>query len=326
MMAREKIRAARLLAVVFVVALATGCGTIRKGVVDERPAVGAGFRYSEYGPDSNPGPQYWLRVGKEMAARFDGAVPETVWIVGRLQGDGTLLSFPVDEGHPLIEGAATDGNEAALDLFDRSGFRVWLQVEPGHAPVEDLIHLVLARYGHHPSVVGFGVDVEWFESTEEPEGRAVSDAEASAWLAAVRTHDPGYRLFLKHWEPGKSATACSSSTTVRSCRRSRPWSTSSRSGAGRSRRRRWPSSTVTRRTGRGGRSSTIRPAISAARSSTGFPTPEGCTGSISRCSSSSLRDLTTHRRRPRMARRREHRDDDPRSRPDGVSGAGGDRV
>jgi hypothetical protein len=182
--------------------IAVGCATLRKQAVEERPALGAGFRYSEYGPDYNPGPQYWLRVGQEMAARFPGSKPETIWIVSRLKDDGTVLNFPVENAHPLITGSETDENEAVLDLFDRHGFRVWLQAEPGHAPVEELIHLILGRYKHHPSVVGFGLDVEWFESTEQPEGRAVTDAEASAWLEAVRQHDPDYRLFLKHWEAG----------------------------------------------------------------------------------------------------------------------------
>ncbi len=191
-----------VVAVLCALVLASSCATVRKEAVEERP-VGAGFRYSAYGPDYDPGPQYWLRVGQEMAARFPGAVGETVWIVGRLKDDGTLLNFPIDGDHPLILGSAIDENEAILDLFDRHGFRVWLQVEPGHAPVKDLIDIVLERYAHHPSVVGFGVDVEWFESTDQPEGRAVTDAEATAWLAAVREHDPEDRLFLKHWEIGK---------------------------------------------------------------------------------------------------------------------------
>ena len=195
-------RAFRLLVVALIVVAFTGCATLRREPVEERP-VGAGFRYSEYGPDYNPGPQYWLRVGQEMAERFPGSEPETVWIVSRLKDDGTLLNFPVEDAHPLIMGSETDENEAALDLFDRFGFRVWLQAEPGHAPVEELIDIILTRYGHHPSVVGFGVDVEWFESTEKPEGRPVTDAEAKAWLRAVRRHNPDYRLFLKHWEIGK---------------------------------------------------------------------------------------------------------------------------
>ena len=197
----EHVRGVAVLA--FAVSIIAGCATARKEAVSEKPVLGAGFRYSAYGPDYNPGPRYWVRVGEEMAARFDGAVPEAIWITGRLKGDGTLLNFPVDVKNPLILGSESDLDEAVLDLFDEHGYRVWLQVESGHAPVEELIHLVLDRYGHHPSVVGFGIDVEWYESTETPEGKAVTDEEAAAWLAAVRAHNPNYRLFLKHWESGK---------------------------------------------------------------------------------------------------------------------------
>jgi hypothetical protein len=166
-------------------------------------SLGAGFRFSTYGPDHDPGAAYWAGVGQAMAQRFPGSVPESVWIVGRLHGEGTMLSFPAAVDHPLIATAAEDGNEEVLALFDRMGGRVWLQVEPGHAPVETLIDLMLERYGHHPSVIGVGVDVEWYRSTKTPEGQAVTDAEARAWLAAARAHDPRYRLFLKHWEIGK---------------------------------------------------------------------------------------------------------------------------
>ncbi|HOC42418.1 MAG TPA: hypothetical protein PKJ99_05290 [Thermoanaerobaculales bacterium] len=185
--------------------LPMGCGSAGDGGPEPgagRP-LGAGFRFSAYGPQRDPGPEYWLRVGQEMASRFDGAVPETIWIVGRLRGDGTELNFPAEPSSPLITAVPEDHNQAALDLFDRNGFRVWLQVEPGHAPVAELIHLVLGRYGSHPSVAGFGIDVEWYQSTERPEGKPVTDEEAAAWLAAIRSHDPRYRLFLKHWEQSK---------------------------------------------------------------------------------------------------------------------------
>jgi hypothetical protein len=134
-----------------------------------------------------------------MAARFPGATPEAIWIVGRVRGDGTQLSFPVPADDPLITGSEADGNEAALALFDELGFRVWLQVEPVNAPVEKLIKLILNRYSHHRCIVGVGVDVEWYRSHTPDEGQAVSDADAGAWLAAARAHNPRYRLFLKHW-------------------------------------------------------------------------------------------------------------------------------
>ncbi|HEY6607680.1 MAG TPA: hypothetical protein VI277_00640 [Candidatus Limnocylindria bacterium] len=163
--------------------------------------LGAGFRYSTYGIGPiDPGPEYWRRVGEEMAARFDGAKPGAVWIVGEIAGQGTVLTFPGTSDEPTIHFRPEDNNEAALDLFDEAGFDVWLQVEPANAPIDQLIDIILDRYGHHPSVVGVGIDVEWLGASGSPEGRPVTDAEAREWVAAVRAHDPGYRLFLKHWE------------------------------------------------------------------------------------------------------------------------------
>lgn len=161
--------------------------------------LGAGFRVSVNGPRADLGPGYWARVGQEMAGRFPGATPEAIWIVSRIDGDGTRLNFPIPEGDRLISGSEQDGNEAALTLFDRLGFRVWLQVEPVNAPVEKLLALILDRYARHRCVVGVGVDLEWYRSKDPDDGQAVTDAEAAAWLAAARAHKPGCRLFLKHW-------------------------------------------------------------------------------------------------------------------------------
>jgi len=109
----------------------------------------------------------------------------------------------VNAKDPLITGQEHDDNEAILQLFDRLGFRVWLQIEPFFASVEEQIDLVLARYSHHPSVIGFGIDVEWYRSTNPDAGQAVTDAEATAWLNAIRKHRKDLRLFLKHFESAK---------------------------------------------------------------------------------------------------------------------------
>jgi hypothetical protein len=165
--------------------------------------LGAGFRHSTYGPKHDPGAQYWQNVGLRMAKLFPGATPETVWIVGELDGKGTRLSYPGSSDNPLIHYTSRDLNETALSQFDESGVRAWLQVEPGDAPVDLLIHLILERYGHHPCVIGAGVDMEWFHSYTDAEGVPVTDAEAAAWLAVVRSYNSHYRLFLKHWETEK---------------------------------------------------------------------------------------------------------------------------
>jgi hypothetical protein len=135
-----------------------------------------------------------------MAARFPGAHPECIWIVGNFTGEGTHLSFPSKLSDPLVTSSETDMNEGILSLLDEQDFKVWLQVEPGNAEMTGIIHSVLERYGHHSCVTGFGVDVEWYKSDGSAEGRPVSDEVAQFWVETVRQHNPVYRLFLKHWE------------------------------------------------------------------------------------------------------------------------------
>jgi len=163
--------------------------------------LGAGFRFSTYGIGSNPGPEYWASVGRQMSAKFEGSHPETIWIVGNFMGDGkTYLSFNAETDDPNITSGYVDMNAQTLDLFDQNGFKVWLQVEPGNADMLTLIDLVLNQYKHHPSIIGFGVDVEWYKSDGSPVGTPITDEEAQAWVNAIRAHNPNYRLFLKHWE------------------------------------------------------------------------------------------------------------------------------
>ena len=162
--------------------------------------LNAGFRWSVYGPKFTPPAEYWGMVGLDMSRRFEGSAPSAIWIVSRKNGTGTQLNFPVTAKDPLITGQEHYDNEAVLQLFDRLGFRVWLQIEPFFADVDEQLHLLLSRYKHHPSVIGVGIDVEWYRSNTPDEGQAVTDAEATRWLNIARSYNPSYRLFLKHWE------------------------------------------------------------------------------------------------------------------------------
>ncbi|MBN2387744.1 MAG: hypothetical protein JXB85_12060 [Anaerolineales bacterium] len=185
----------RLLALTLLVVLLAGCSP-----ADSDPGLGAGFRYSTTGPGMNPGAEYWAAVGEAMAARFPGAAPQAVWIIGGVYGDGTYLNFPCQAEDPLIRCGYVDMNEAYLDLFDERGIQVWLQVESGHADMLETIDLVLDQYSHHASVIGFGVDVEWYQTPLGSQGVPISDAVAAAWVRAVQRHDRQYLLFLKHYE------------------------------------------------------------------------------------------------------------------------------
>lgn len=176
--------------------LLTGCAAMNTS----NSPLGAGFRYSSYGPNYNPGAEYWASVGEDMAAKFPAANPSALWIVGILDGEGTYLNFGCETEDPHIRCGSVDINDQVLTLFDEKGFEVWLQVEPGNASVDELIDIVLTQFKHHASVVGFGVDVEWYKSTNGPEGQPITDEVAKRWVEKVRAHNPNYRLFLKHWD------------------------------------------------------------------------------------------------------------------------------
>jgi hypothetical protein len=143
---------------------------------------------------------------KTLAGHFPGSTPVGIWIAGRLNGrtTGVNMEFPhpgdgVDYG-PLITFADADKHESILEHFDRNGIKVFLQAEPGYANVETCINLMLKRYKHHPSVIGWGIDVEWFQNAKTGTmNTKATDELAKAWEARVKSHNPKYRLFVKHF-------------------------------------------------------------------------------------------------------------------------------
>ncbi len=170
----------------------------------EEASLRAGLRASGYGISPFPPPQWWLFSTDSMASNFDEASPAVVWIVGTINGKYSQLTFPLPDGksgkdYENILFSSLDNNEAYLTQFDEQGVKVWLQVEPADANVETLIDLVLNRYASHPCVVGFGVDVEWYQRKSYYEGKEISDEEASLWIKKVHSYNPEYNLFLKHW-------------------------------------------------------------------------------------------------------------------------------
>ena len=139
---------------------------------------------------------------EKMASCYDGSTGAYILIVGLLSGDDTCrLNFPVTGKYDYIKGSEDDLYEEYLDAFDKAGYSVWLQVEPGYADLETLAKLILDRYGHHSCVKGFGIDVEWHKPVEGSDyGTKLSDSVAKQVLTKVRSYNPEYTVFVKHWD------------------------------------------------------------------------------------------------------------------------------
>jgi hypothetical protein len=164
----------------------------------------AGARSSNYGIRPFPAPCGWGKALKTASGYFPGSTPAAVWIVGTISGGGVNLEFPrPNDGRNYgsrIRFASSDKHERYLDYFDAQGIKVWLQVESGFADMPTLIDLVLNRYKSHPSVLGFGVDVEWYNPRGADLNDRVTDEIAKRWDEKVQSHGTQYSLFLKHFD------------------------------------------------------------------------------------------------------------------------------
>ena len=167
--------------------------------------VYAGARSSSYGIKPFPQPEKWVTGMRKINNYFKaGSTPSALWIVGVMgnKRKNCRLEFPVDTGkYQNISCMDYDKHEKYLSHFDTTGVKVYLQVESAMANVDTLIKLVLDRYSHHPSVIGFGVDAEWYRWSEEDDwGQKINDSSARRWEKHIKSYNNTYQMFLKHWD------------------------------------------------------------------------------------------------------------------------------
>ena len=190
------------------------------------PVKWAGVRVSYYGMRSSfrqgkdftfPSVSDMVGFGQKMSGCYEGSVGTYILIVGTISSvyddDGNTVSgkcsleFPLSKSITNARGSEDDFYEEYLTAMDNAGMAVWLQVEPGDADLVALAKEVMNHYKHHPSVKGFGIDVEWYEyreqaGAEEGDSSKLSDATAKAVVDAVREINPEYTVFVKHWDEG----------------------------------------------------------------------------------------------------------------------------
>jgi len=165
-----------------------------------------GWACSSYGHQQDLTSSYWVNVTTEMNVKISNSEPSGIWVLSVIWEDGEChLQFPnpTNKTYQYISFSDTDENEPYLDAFDDAGVKVWLSVESGYADMETLIDLVLSRYKHHSCVVGFSIDLEWYQNPLYEDGKAVSNDEAYRWLNRVKSYKQDYKLLLIHWLSSK---------------------------------------------------------------------------------------------------------------------------
>lgn len=172
-----------------------------------KPTVYAGWRSSAYGYQIASPPSYWVNVATAMSKKFPGTTPGGIWLVGETDGNpatGTLLYMPSSGSYPNIRFEGADIAEPYLKAFDAAGVKVILQVEPMNADIMTLIDIVMNRYKDHPSVIGFGIDNEWYKTC--PDGCKATAADVISWNNKLHSINPDYILMIKHFEESKLPT------------------------------------------------------------------------------------------------------------------------
>ncbi len=164
----------------------------------------AGLRASDYGISPWPSPDWWVASIDSMASRFPGSTGAMIAVVVEIdgmKGPGCWAHFPNPDGgtYPGVRFDEIDKFEPDFAAFDAAGIKVWLQVESSACDMSMLIDIVFKQYGDHASVIGFGVDDEWYLNKSYRNGKPITDAEAQAWVEQVQTYDASYLVFLKHW-------------------------------------------------------------------------------------------------------------------------------
>lgn len=136
----------------------------------------------------------WSATAKRIGG--EDAVIDLV-VVQAHEKELTYLPFPFEKKENIYSYNRTDHVEPYLKKFDEDGLKVILSIQPNNADVADLIDIILTRYGHHESVIGVNVDMEW-KLTGNP--YHVSDEERDLWLSRIQKYNPEFKLFLTYFK------------------------------------------------------------------------------------------------------------------------------
>lgn len=145
---------------------------------------------------------YYTTTAGTLAELVDGAGSGAILEVGLNQNGSCLLGFARPQTVPSglsgdIRFSTTDQFEALLTALDGLNAKVVLEVEPGDAPSGQLASLVMAAYGQHTSVIGFGINVAHSGVAAADAGATFSDDAAEYVLGLVQQSAAARQLYLR---------------------------------------------------------------------------------------------------------------------------------
>lgn len=139
-----------------------------------------------------------IKIGKNVTLPNNSAYLQAIYNVNnRFPGSGAFTTLAVGELTKLTPAAQSlteIEQESYLTTMDKMGVVVFIELFPfKKADVSKEIDFWLGKYKHHKSVMGVGIELEYYHKA--------TDSMAKAWDEKVKSHGTGYRLFLRHYDP-----------------------------------------------------------------------------------------------------------------------------
>ncbi len=125
----------------------------------------------------------YLQAISNVNKQFPGSTAFTTLAVGDLS-----------KLEPTAKSLSEQDQEAYLNVMDKMDIKVFIELFPFKKhDVCKAIDTLLVKYNHHKSVIGVGIELEYF-------GKA-TDSLAKAWDEKIKSYKPQYRMFLRHYSP-----------------------------------------------------------------------------------------------------------------------------
>ena len=183
------------------------------GLEQKKGTYYAGLRRSAYGLVSkNQHDKWWAEQAREFAgviSDVQAVEPVIIQIISVYLNNGTTrfgFERPAryrGSKHNMTFRPGPIDHERALTTYDRRGVKAIVQIESGNADVLSCLNIAHLQFGHHPCIIGYGIDAEWYFTRESKDntGLPLRDEEVKRWVQKILSFDPRYTLFLKHWKP-----------------------------------------------------------------------------------------------------------------------------
>lgn len=184
-----------------------------ESIKSEKSVCYAGFRRSSYGlAEKNKDDFWWAVHAKKIAdslSTLKPVEPTIIQIVSIYLDDGTTrFEFTKPENCSVSEENVTFrpgsiDHERALTTYDEQGVKAIIQFEPGNADIVACMEIAHMKFGHHPCIIGYGIDAEWYYTKKSfsKRGTPLRDEDVKKWMGKLLSFNPNYILFLKHWKP-----------------------------------------------------------------------------------------------------------------------------